>query len=220
MVGVSEGKKLVAKAIISGIRREPLVTPAMITLIVKYASEFLRKMGVEGEVKTLEELEELILRGFNRVENPHQALVYGIGKAESELMGATEGAISKRIGKEATKSLAESLGLLRSLGRAESVYEALQKYKELLVSIGFIKEEDVFIAEEKEGVLVSVSGDCPYIKACVKMEEDGIFTFFGSTPCARLLAFAGIAEALTGKTLDLEKIEYNPPNCTFRIFEV
>jgi len=49
----------------------------------------------------------------------------------------------------------------------------------LLVSIGFIKEEDVSIAEEKEGGLVSVSGDCPYIKACVKMEDE-IFTFFGS----------------------------------------
>ncbi len=57
----------------------------------------------------------------------------------------------------------------------------LFKSKELLVSIDFIKE-DVSITKEKNEVPVSVSGDCPCTEAYVKMEKDGIFTFFGSTP--------------------------------------
>lgn len=130
------------------------------------------------------------------------------------------GTLSRRIAKATPKSLAQQLGLPDALKGSPTLYYCLVKYKDILVKVGFVKEEDLFFENLDDGVLVKVGSHCTYINACTALNDEGVHDVFGSIVCIRILALAGIAEAALDKTFDVSIENYSPPNCEGKIFEV
>ena len=220
VVRMPVGNERIVRAIANGIRNEKLVSPAVLKLIFEQALNYAReKFQLDANCESLDELEECLV-GLVEKYPAQDALVYGIGKGESLIAGAS-GVISRRVAKESPKALVEGLGLTEHLKDAENLYDFLEKYKALLVGIGFAKEDEILLKDLGNGeVEVDVSGNCNYMEACLNMEKEGIYDIFGRIPCARILAFAGIAELILNKTFDVEVLEYNPPNCKTKVLEL
>lgn len=213
------GNPRVVKVQLDTLMNDPLISPSLARLIIKYILDYVASnFGVSGAAETLDELENFLLRVAQ--EHPAQeAVVYGIYKGESMLAGAV-GTIARRFGKEAPKRLVNTLGLMETLKESESLYDCLSKYKASLVGIGLMREDELILEDSCSEVLVKLRGHCTYANVCTQLHKEGVYNVFGSVPCGRLLAFAGIAEATLNKGYDIKITKYNPPNCEGKIFEI
>ncbi len=214
------GNERIVRAIADAYRYEPLINPSVRKLFLEYANKYAReKFQLNWNCGTVDELEAALI-GLVEKYPSQDALVYGAMKGESLLAGAT-GAITKRVAKEATKSLVTSLGLTEHLKGAKNLYDFLQRYKALLVAIGFVKEQDIKLTDlGDEEVEVQVSGDCSYINVCLDLNKEGVYTALGQVSCTRLVAFAGVAELILKRGYDVKIIGYEPPNCKAKFFEM
>ncbi|MGQ9720016.1 MAG: hypothetical protein ACUVXA_01695 [Candidatus Jordarchaeum sp.] len=213
------GNPRIVKVQLDTLKNDPLILPAYARLIIKYVLDYVaRKFGVSGAAETLEELEELLLKIAE--EYPaEEAVAYGIYKGESMLAGAV-GTIARRFGKEAPKKLAHTLGVMETLKGSESLYDCLSRYKAFLTEIGFMRDEDLTLEDSVHEVFIKLHGQCTYVNACTQLHQEGVYNVFGSVPCGRFLAFAGIADAALNKKYDVKITKYNPPNCEGKIFEI
>ncbi|MBS7249593.1 MAG: hypothetical protein KIH08_03220 [Candidatus Freyarchaeota archaeon] len=213
------GNPRVVKAQIETLKSDPLVLSSYVRLIIKYALDYVsRNFGVNGTAETLDELEELLLKIAE--EHPaEEAVAYGIYKSESMLTGAV-GAIARASEKRHPKKLVHTLGVMETLKDSQSLYDCLSRYKACLVEIGFLKEQDITLEDSAGEVYVRLHGHCTYVNVCTQLHQEGVYNVFGSVPCGRLLAFAGIAEAALRKFYDVKLTKYDPPNCEGKIFEV
>ncbi|MEM2135696.1 MAG: hypothetical protein Q6366_008410 [Candidatus Freyarchaeota archaeon] len=213
------GNPRVVKAQIETLKSDPLVLSSYARLIIKAVLDYVsRNFGINGSAETLDELEELLLKIVE--EHPaEEAVVYGIYKGESMLAGAV-GTVARRFGKEAPKKLVHTLGVMETLKDSQSLYDCLSRYKAFLVGIGFMKEQDLTLEDSAGEVSVRLQGHCTYVNVCTQLNKEGVYNVFGSVPCGRLLAFAGIAEAALRKVYDVKLTKYNPPNCEGKIFEI
>ncbi|MEX2750624.1 MAG: hypothetical protein Q6366_001935 [Candidatus Freyarchaeota archaeon] len=214
------GNERIVRALADAYRNEPLISPPVLKLFLEHANKYAReKFQLERNCDTIDELEAALI-GLVGKHPSQDALVYGALKGESLLTGAT-GVISKRIGKEATKSLVTNLGLTEHLKGAKNLYDFLQKYKALLVAIGFVKDQDIKLTDlGNEEVEVSLSGDCSYLNVCIDVNKEGIYNVLGQVPCPRLIAFAGVAELILKRGFDVKILKYDPPNCKAKFFEI
>nr|MDO8079201.1 hypothetical protein [Candidatus Freyarchaeota archaeon] len=215
-----EVNKYIVKAIVNGIRNAAIITDDILRLILEQISVYIQKnYNLNLKFDSLDDLEGKLVQIADQYP-ADDAMVYGIGKAESMNIGAT-GVISRRVGKGAPKALVEAFGLTPQLSGSLELYDVLSKYKVLLVRIGQIKDEDIILTKlDDEQVDAKLGGYCPYIKACQSLNKEGVFDIFGNVACVRTLIFAGIAEAIIKKSFDTKVEEYNPPNCKVKIFEL
>ncbi len=210
----------IVRAIVNGIRKAAIITDDVLRLILSCTSDYVQKnFNLNLDFQSLDDLEKKLVEIAD--EHPaDEALVYGIGKAESTNVGAA-GVISRRVAKGAPKALVEEFGLTSQLSDSKNLHEVLSKYKALLVRIGQVKEEDIILTSlEDEQVDVKLGGFCPYMNACQSLNREGVFDIFGNVACVRTLIFAGIAEAIFRKSYDAKVEKYNPPNCRVKIFEL
>ncbi len=66
------------------------------------------------------------------------------------MVAGAVGALARRFGKEAPETLIQQLKVMGTLKDSKRLYECLSKYKEYLVKIGFMKEEDLLLEEMKK----------------------------------------------------------------------
>jgi len=212
------GNPTIIKAQISTLKSDPLISPSYASLIVDLALKYIKEnFGFEGVARSLDELEDFLLKIAD--DYPvEEAVVYGIYKGESMLAGAV-GPICRRFGKEAPKKLVQSLEATNVLKESRGLYDCLSKYKDILVKIGFIKNEDLVLEDLGDEVLVKLGGRCTYLNVCTQLNKEEVRDVYGLMPCGRLIALAGIAEASLNKIFDAKLVSYNPPNCSGKIFE-
>lgn len=214
------GNEQIVRAIVEGIRREVIITEDTLKLILEKTLEYIQKyFNLNLESDSLDDLETMLV-GIVEEYPAEQALIYGIGKAESTNIGSA-GVISRRIAKGAPKALVDKLGLTDHLKGSKSLYEAISEYKALLIQIGYVKDKDIILIDLDSGdVDVKLEGNCPYVNVCEALSSEGVYDIFGNVACARTLIFAGIAEAILKKSYDTKVQDYNPPNCRVKIFEI
>lgn len=212
------GNREIVKAQINTLKSDPLISPSYSNLIVNLALKYVKEnFGVEGVARSLDELENFLLSLADKYP-VEEAIVYGIYKGESMLAGAV-GPICRRFGKEAPKKLIQMLGVTNTFKESKGLYECLSKYKTVLVEIGFIRSEDLVLEDLGDEVLVKLKGKCTYVNVCTQLNREGVRDVYGLMPCGRLFALAGVAEDFLGKFFDAKLVNYDPPNCSGKIFE-
>ncbi len=213
------GNPRIVEVQLETLKSDPLILSSYARLIIKYVLDYVsRNFGVSGAADTLDDLEKLLLK-ISEEHPAEEAVVYGVYKGESMLAGAV-GTIARRFGKEAPKKLVHTLGVMETLKDSQSLYDCLSRYKAFLVGIGFMKEQDLTLEDSAGEVFVRLHGHCTYVNVCTQLHQEGVYNVFGSVPCGRLLAFAGIAEATLNKSCDAKITKYDPPNCEGKIFEL
>ncbi len=208
------GNLHVIRAIIATLKSEPLVSPAALRLIVKHTLDYAQRNyglnSVEGDIP-LDELEKILVDAAENYQC-EEALTYGISKGESLLEGTT-GIVARRIAKRVPGMLVKSLGLTDVIKGSRDLYDSLSRYKNFLIKIGLIKDEDLILLNQEDKVYVKLGGRCTYMNACVALNKEGVHNVFGEVVCTRLITLAGIAETALNRNFDIKVTTYNPPNC-------
>jgi len=215
------GNERVVRAGIKGIKSEPLINDAVLKLIVKSSNEYAKKrFNMDINCGNIDELEACLVGAVDKYPT-QEVITYGVLKGESLVAGAT-GVIGKRVLLTSAKHLLNDLGVTAHLKKeANNLFDVLSKYKSLMVAIGYAKDSDISLKDlGEDGVEVTLSGDCTYLDTCLDMKKEGIYNVFGQVFCTRMFAFVGVAENVLGNRVDIKILEYNPPNCKARIFEV
>lgn len=214
------GNEQILRAIAEGIRKEPIIMDDVLKIVLDQTSKYVQNnFNVILHFDTIDDLENQLVGIVDEypVEN---ALIYGIGKAESTTIGST-GVISRRLAKGGPKALVDKLGLTEYLKGSKSLYDVLSKYKALLVQIGFVKDEEMILTNHDSGdVDVQLCGKCSFMDACQALSNEGVYDIFGNIACVRTLIFTGIAETILKRSFDIKVENYNPPNCKTKVFEI
>jgi len=142
-----------------------------------------------------------------------KAIVYGLGKAEAEIVGEPN-IFSKLAYEEAGKWWLERMGA-HGLVRKEfdDPIKAFKEYIELMEKGNLFQKDDIKVEKVGDNVIVVTGGiKCPFREACEKLAEEG-FKEHGCPligPFIRILKDIGFSVGYTIKT------EVKKP-CTIRI---
>ncbi|GEM_PF-904737 len=190
-------------------------------MVSEYALQFeAKKLGEKPpeNISGLGAVTDYILANLDRYPKGFNALIYGIGKAESKLQGST-GAGSRRAAYSAMKYIMESSGMLSSIvGTTKDIFEAIYKAEEInkeiktAVSARYIRE--------KNNQVIEVVPNCPFRDACSAIIDEGIGRLVGGSECICLITTNAEAEIITKKQLDYKIEEFGKSECRGRIFEV
>ena len=194
---------------------------AFTRMVLKYALEFeAEKLNEEPpeNIGNLEEVTNYIVENLERYPGGYNSLIYGIGKADSKLEGAT-GVGAKRAAYSAMKSLIESSGLLDSIiGTTEDAFEAVCKAEEINKEIGAAISARYIRGENNQIILIVPN--CPFRDACSAVASEGISRLVGGEECVSLITTTAEAEIITKKHFDYRLDEFGEFECRGRVFEI
>ncbi|MHA1645302.1 MAG: hypothetical protein ACTSV0_09745 [Candidatus Freyarchaeota archaeon] len=194
---------------------------AFTRMVLKYALEFEAVKLNEKPPENLTDLEEItnyIVENLERYPGGYNALIYGIGKADSRLEGAT-GAGAKRAAYSAMKSIIESSGLLDSvIGTTEDAFEAICKAEKINKELGATIPARYIRGENNQ--VIQIVPNCPFRDACSAVMSEGISRLVGGEECVSLITTTAEAEIITRKHFDYRLDEFGEVECRGRVFEI
>jgi hypothetical protein len=75
------------------------------------------------------------------------------------------------------------------------------------------------LSGDENTALAKIDG-CHLGDGCKAVAQENIRKLGGAAECAFAVADSAILEIITGSTHDYELVEFQPPNCTFKIIKI
>jgi hypothetical protein len=197
-----------------------LYGPVFQNLTAKYAIQFLaKKIGDPNPPKTetLEDCAQYISQNSGQYPNGMAALAYGMAKAQNALEGKIASA-GRSMLKDGINAFLEKTGVASIFGSGASTIEAFRNQINVLKGMHILVGEVTLTGDEDSSTL-SYRG-CRYCDSCKAMAQEGVRRIGGSVECTNARSHQAIVEYVTKAPHDFQVTEYDPPNCTFRVFKV
>jgi hypothetical protein len=200
--------------------QETFYGPVFSRMVAEYATEYeARKTSDPNppKVENIDQCMNYLLQNTGKYQDGYSSIAYGIAKTEKVLQGGI-GSGARTAAKDAMKRLAEKIGTASLYGKVTGTTDAWKKHLEF-ATMTHTKVEDITVDGDENSALAKTM-ECHFSDACKAMAQEDLHTVTGKVECVICKTDSAILEVITKCAHDYELLEFNPPNCTFKVFKV
>ena len=142
-----------------------------------------------------------------------ETFIYGTAKADKELSGYVA-AFFRRSMEEAGKEFGR-----RYIDRLKdsSFADVIENFIKLMEAENILLPGSLKIMSKSDSEVVMELDGCIFGEICKRFADEDLKDPRGVPPCIRAMQLIGVVNTVRNEIIDWEFIEFNPPNCKFRL---